>query len=300
MPELPSGNMEISSKELREVEFRERLRGYDTTEVDEFLERVAVALDELHVKLKQASDRASDRQAAQRDMPEDEDSVRRTLVLAQRAADMAIREANDEATGLVDSARSEAETLVSQAHESARRISSEAQRQLQEDVETLKSMRDDLRGDVRTLSDLLDNERQRLVEGLNGALKWVEGNLSISPEAEAHRAAPLSREGSDAADDLDQQLSEDAAAAQVLPPPPSRSRSKRGSVAAPLAEDDLDIDDSAPAPRSGGRPSGKGAGYGLLRESARVSAVNDVRGSSSTDRDTQAWKIEDSTDDWSA
>jgi cell division initiation protein len=294
MPELPSRNMEISSKELREVEFRERLRGYDTTEVDEFLERVAVALDELHVKLKQTTDRASDRQAAQRDMPEDEDSVRRTLVLAQRAADMAIREAQDEATGMVDSARSEAETLVSQAHESARRISSEAQRQLQEDVETLKSMRDDLRGDVRTLSDLLDNERQRLVEGLNGALKWVEGNLSISPEVEAHRGAPLSREGSDAADDLDQQLSEDAAAAQVLPPPP-RSRSKRGAAAA-LAEDDIDLDDSTVAPRSGGRSGGKGAGYGLLRESARVSAGNDVRGSSSLDRDTQAWKIEDSPD----
>src|SRR5258707_1112581 len=39
--------MEISAKVLREVEFRDRLRGYDTDEVDEFLEEVAVAVEEL-------------------------------------------------------------------------------------------------------------------------------------------------------------------------------------------------------------------------------------------------------------
>lgn len=287
--------MEITSKELREVEFRERLRGYDTTEVDEFLERVAVALDELHVKLKQTSDRM-DRQA-QRDVPDDDDALRRTLLLAQRAADMAVREAKDEAAGMLDSAHSESETILGQAHESARRISSEAQRQLQEDVDQLKGIRDQLRTDVRTLADLLDNERHRLVDGLNGALKWVESNLSISPEADAHRAAPLSREGADIADDLEKQLSEDADAAQV--PAAPRSRSKRGQ-AATTAEDDLGLDDSDT--RSSARASGgRGSGYGLVRESARVTAVSDMRATSNLDRDTQQWRIEDSPDeDWSA
>jgi len=39
--------MEISGRILREVEFRDRLRGYDTDEVDGFLEKVAGAVDEL-------------------------------------------------------------------------------------------------------------------------------------------------------------------------------------------------------------------------------------------------------------
>lgn len=283
--------MEITSKELREVEFRERLRGYDTTEVDEFLERVAVALDELHVKLKQVSDRA-DRQPREREVPEDEEALRRTLVLAQRAADMAIREAQEESAGLLDTARAEAETVLTQAHEAARRVSSEAQKQLHEDVEQLKSLRDQLRSDVRTLSDLFDNERRRLNEALNGALKWVDGNLSISPELESHRAAPLSREGNDVADGLDKQLNEDAEAAQVTAPSRSRKRS------AAVAEDDLGLDDADIRSGSGRASSGgRGNTYGLVRESARVSAGGD----SGLDRETQTWRIDDSTDeDWSA
>ena len=49
--------MEISGRILREVEFRDRLRGYDTDEVDEFLEKVAVAVDELVAELGAARDK---------------------------------------------------------------------------------------------------------------------------------------------------------------------------------------------------------------------------------------------------
>ncbi|MGO9559784.1 MAG: DivIVA domain-containing protein [Acidimicrobiales bacterium] len=38
--------MEPSGRTLREVRFKSSLRGYDTAEVDAYLERVAVALDE--------------------------------------------------------------------------------------------------------------------------------------------------------------------------------------------------------------------------------------------------------------
>ena len=50
---IPSRDMDLSAKVLREVEFRDRLRGYDTDEVDEFLEKVAVAVDEMQEKMRQ-------------------------------------------------------------------------------------------------------------------------------------------------------------------------------------------------------------------------------------------------------
>ncbi len=50
--------MDITGKVLREVEFRDRLRGYDTDEVDEFLEEVAVAVDELLIALARRFDEA--------------------------------------------------------------------------------------------------------------------------------------------------------------------------------------------------------------------------------------------------
>ena len=50
--------MELTPQELREVEFRERWRGYDPDDVDDFLERAAVALDELHDRLREYTERA--------------------------------------------------------------------------------------------------------------------------------------------------------------------------------------------------------------------------------------------------
>src|SRR5580698_1204502 len=104
--------MEISGKVLREVEFRDRLRGYDTDEVDEFLEKVAVAVDEMHAELSTLRSRSDhgvvppprvEEPVIAAPMPVfDDDSIRRTLVLAQRTADLAIAEAREEATRLVD------------------------------------------------------------------------------------------------------------------------------------------------------------------------------------------------------
>lgn len=235
--------MEISSKELREVEFRERLRGYDTTEVDEFLERVAIGVDEMHARLRDLAERTdrAERQPRERlGSSDDDDTLRRTLVLAQRTADMAIREAQEEAAQLLDRARAEGESILDKAAESARRLTNDAQRQLQLDVERLTNQRDQLRTDVRTLSDLLDNERQRLNEALSQALRWVERSLTGSPELASHRAAPLSSEGEDVGDGVESQVEEDAAAAL---PPRSAAVQRPARVQPPAGEDDVDDPD---------------------------------------------------------
>src|ERR1700683_318871 len=133
--------MEISSKELREVEFRERLRGYDTTEVDEFLERVAVAVDELHAQLRQMGDRPAPPPVPSRLASEDDDTLRRTLILAQRTADMAIREAQEQAEELLENARAEADAALAHAQEAAKRLASDAQRELHEETDRLTGLR---------------------------------------------------------------------------------------------------------------------------------------------------------------
>ena len=68
--------MDISPKLLREVEFREQWRGYNPEEVDEFLERLALGLEELQARLADALERAT---AAERKLLDrsDEDEIRR-------------------------------------------------------------------------------------------------------------------------------------------------------------------------------------------------------------------------------
>src|SRR3989442_12487938 len=85
--------MELTAHELRQVEFRERWRGYDPDEVDDFLERVAVALDQLQDRLRQAMERAARSEQKAHEGTETEDALRHTLLLAQRTADTAVTEA---------------------------------------------------------------------------------------------------------------------------------------------------------------------------------------------------------------
>ena len=293
--QLPSAAMDITSKELREVEFRERLRGYDTAEVDEFLERVAVAVDDLQAQVRQVKERAdrAERQAIDRPAAstDDEESLRRTLVLAQRTADLAIKEAQEAAAEILDGARSEAAAALAHAEDAARRLTSDAQRDLQEEVERLTALRDQLRSDARTLADLLDNERERLTGALHSALRWVDRGLSTSPALSAQRAAPLSREGTDPGDGVEAQIQEDADAAAPSPPAWQGGVSdERDDPSGVAAEDDYGDESGEPLPSASVRQ-----GLGIVRDepmrlasTVTTSAGGDVGHDPS--QDTQVWR----------
>ena len=55
--------MDITPQVINEVEFRQKVRGYDPDEVDDFLERMAVAVGQLQERLREAAERAEDGRA---------------------------------------------------------------------------------------------------------------------------------------------------------------------------------------------------------------------------------------------
>jgi cell division initiation protein len=176
--------MEISGQTLREVEFRDRLRGYDTDEVDEFLERVAVAVDELHAQIEVLSERAARPERKVEEPVLEDDSIRRTLILAQRTADLAIKEAQEEAAGLIEEAQRQCDELIAQAQESARRMRAEAEADFEERVGRLTAQREKLEIEVRTLSSLVDGERERITESLRSVLQFVGETMVVAAGAE--------------------------------------------------------------------------------------------------------------------
>ena len=190
--------MEISGKILREVEFRDRLRGYDTDEVDEFLEKVAVAVDELRAQLEAAPAAGATRPSGGAPEPRpdgydrpDDDALRRTLVLAQRTADLAISEAREEADRILAEARAQSEAVVAQAEEAARRLRADAEEDLHARVARLSEQRDRLERDVQALARLVEGERERLAAGLGAALRFLEEHVALSDEASAAASASL-------------------------------------------------------------------------------------------------------------
>jgi len=169
--------MDVSPKTIREVEFREKLKGYHQDDVDEFLERIAAGLEILQERLRQATERAVRAEQRLSETTEADDAMRRTLVLAQRTADAAVNEARQQAAEIVAAAQSQGQQIVSAAEEHAARLAEESQRDLWADIQRLEVARDQLRSDISSLDQYLAAERHRLQQAMAEMLRRFEGEM---------------------------------------------------------------------------------------------------------------------------
>jgi DivIVA domain-containing protein len=174
--------MDVSPRTLREVEFREKLRGYHPEDVDEFLERVAAGLEILQERLRQATERAVRAEQRATETTEADDAMRRTLVLAQRTADQAVQEAQERAARLLGHAEAQAQAVRAEAAEHARRTIEDATREAWAQVGRLETARDQLQEEIAGLQRYLDQERMRLRAMLAEAVANVDRTIpSLSP-----------------------------------------------------------------------------------------------------------------------
>src|SRR5437879_6707331 len=169
--------MELTPQRLREVEFKERWRGYDPEEVDDLLERVAAGLEEFENRVRQATERAVRAEQRASEGSDTDETLRRTLVLAQRTADAAIADADERAKQLVADAEHQSATMVSDAEAEARRITAENETRLRENVSSLESARSTLQRDVDTLERYLADERERVRTTLQALIQRIDGDL---------------------------------------------------------------------------------------------------------------------------
>jgi len=183
--------MDVTPQVINEVEFHQKMRGYDPDEVDDFLERVAVAVEQLQERIRQAEQRAvaAERRGAEiggstRDAPptaataprneaEETEAIRRTLVLAQRTADAAIKEAEADAKRTLKGAQDQVQRLYAEAQEQARKLviesesearkaANDTRQRLVKEIIALEETRDSLRADQGILERHLDEQRLRL------------------------------------------------------------------------------------------------------------------------------------------
>src|SRR5215212_4131082 len=170
--------MDVSPQLLREVEFKEKWRGYSPDEVDSFLEEVAAGVAELQVRLQEADERAI--RAERRVLETSDDDGRRALVLAQRTADAALAEAQEEA-----------DRRVAAAEEQARAVRVDAEERAAAELRELAARRAELEADVSALASYVREHRARLADELRGQLEWLKapGRLAL-PEPPVVVAAP--------------------------------------------------------------------------------------------------------------
>jgi cell division initiation protein len=166
--------MEVSAKTLREVEFREKMRGYHPEDVDHFLEQVAAGIEVLHDRLRQAVERAQRAEAAAAEAGGTDETLRKTLILAQRTADMAVQEAREQASRILAGAEQQAQAVLSEAEDRGRRVLDEALAESKAELTRLEANRSQAQHDVDTLERWIDEHKHHLQAALSEALAAVE------------------------------------------------------------------------------------------------------------------------------
>ena len=153
----------LTPESILEVEFREKLRGYNPEDVDRYLEQIASGVRELNAELVSAHQRAEAAEARTGPDVDPESAAARTLVLAQRTADAAIEEA-----------RAEAARIVEEALRDVNDRREQAERETGAEIHRLHALREQLAGEVEALQSWLDGEREKLRVTLAATLDQLE------------------------------------------------------------------------------------------------------------------------------
>lgn len=159
MPPVAKPNSDITPQSITAATFSLAKRGYDPTEVRNYLASVASRMQQVQADAEAMEARAraalAKLHAAERtpDMPlvDEAETISRTLLLAQRTADET-----------VERARREVEKIMSEADAKARAAHTDAWDEAQSEVEALRARRDFLAGDVEELERFLAAQRMRL------------------------------------------------------------------------------------------------------------------------------------------
>src|SRR6202043_1805275 len=170
---------------LRTVEFRLGLKGYNVDEVDEYLDKAAQEAEglqehvrQLNERLRQASDRIAQLERDKRAAPVaaegerapapaadpalSDETLQRTLLLAQKFVDQTKRESEAEAAALLANAEETARSAIEKARQDALALQNESQQKLREEVARLEATRTQLATDVESMARHLESERNRL------------------------------------------------------------------------------------------------------------------------------------------
>ncbi len=175
--------MDVTPRELRDIDIREGFRGYNRDDVDELLERAAATIEGLNERMRHLTEQVSSAEGQQGQSRETEDMLHRTLLLAQRAADEAVAEAQFKARQILDDAETKSRAQLAEAESAARRQVDTERRRLESEVMELGSRREALLADVDGLEKFESEYRVRLRRALEADLESLAGQGPAAPSA---------------------------------------------------------------------------------------------------------------------
>lgn len=167
--------MSIKPLDIRNKEFGRSFRGYDTAQVEDFLETVADEFERIYTENIKINEEISSVRERLEQFEELESSIREALVQAEKAAEDVRESAKREAESLRLNANREAELIVREARTKASQMLSDASARIEQarsSYEALKAAKERFASDFREL--------------LSGYLRVMEGaEVASAREIEA-------------------------------------------------------------------------------------------------------------------
>ena len=203
--------MDLTPRDIEQKQFHDAWRGYNQEEVDDFLDRVATALDAAQRESIALRGRAQELEQAVAASRDTEEMLKKTLLTAQQAAEEAIAKAKAKAEQLVTeaeertrSAAEDARQRVAAMEDDVRKRTAEAERQhatrkreLEASVEKLRAFETELKQRLRMFLEQqlrgLDTLTEHARSAPSRATERVRG--TASPRAESDDRAPDQQAG---------------------------------------------------------------------------------------------------------
>ncbi len=137
--------MRITPIEIQQHKFKTRIFGYDTAEVDHFLEMLADELERLHVQNNELKESLARTRTSLEQMREREKAIQQTLMTAQQVTEE-----------VKINARKEAEIVIAEAHLEGERVVRDAndrRLQLLNEIQEIKRQKISFEGGLRSMLD---------------------------------------------------------------------------------------------------------------------------------------------------
>ncbi len=144
--------MAITAREIDEKDFKQVIHGYKISEVDDYLDDVADEVERLEKENEALKAQVATHQEKEKRIAEMEQTLRDTLITAQRAAEDVLKASREKAAAMIKDSELE-----------GRRILEDAELQAQEAVRRLEGIRRDVAG-VKALIRRVIGEQLRLLE----------------------------------------------------------------------------------------------------------------------------------------
>jgi len=160
--------MKLTPLDIKKQEFRKVMRGYDTVEVDTFMDMMAGEFEDLLKQQKETRDKIVELETQLKDYRQIEKTLQQTLLQAQEATGRTYEAARKEAEMIGREAEAKAAKLIEQANSDLARMNNE--------IISLKGRRESLIGRLRVL---LSSELELIKTLESGADEGLTGNPSM-------------------------------------------------------------------------------------------------------------------------